>query len=174
MKEFIGYHCNEAAIIETAINQGIYHTSEGNSHWLGNGTYYFDGVMDGFEHAKTWGKKKDNPKIIKNKIIVSPPYLCDLTDLNTVATINKLKKKSIKSMLALANYKPKDGFVDGVFFNMWDKFFSSMPIYVIRKTEFYPTDIDVEIKIRSRIDNAIVLCVRNKDCIVEPELATVS
>ncbi|AYV69395.1 hypothetical protein C2I06_22510 [Niallia circulans] len=177
MREFIGYHCNEAQVIEATIENGVYHISEGHSHWLGNGTYFFDESMDGLEHAQVWGRRmKQHPRIIKNTIRVNPQTLLDLTDAPTVATTNKLKNRAIKGMLKMAGYTPKDGFVDGVFFNMWNKFFSNRPIHVIRKSEFYQTDIDVELKIRSRIDNAIVLCVRNQNCIVEPceEIATVS
>ncbi|SEC41094.1 hypothetical protein [Paenibacillus sp. GP183] len=174
MREFIGYHCNEANVISSAVKNGIYNTSEGHSHWLGNGTYYFEEEPDGLQHAKTWGRRKKRPKIISNKIKVDDPYLVDLEKNEHKIRINNLKRISIKQILELANWTPNDGYIDGVFFNMWDRIFPLTPIHVIRKWEYYVEDIDYELKIRSRMDNAIVLCVREKECIVKPPISVVS
>ncbi len=173
MKSYRGYHANEECIIERSCKSGQYHYARGNSQWLGNGIYFFEDTPEknGLKHAKAWNKKQShsNPAILCADINVNLDCLCDLEDEKTRNIINSLKDEFMMKMLILVKKKPKNGYIDGIFFNMWDTFIKNKKIHVIRKHQYYQTVTDQTLGIKSGIPNVYEICIREKKCIDNPK-----
>lgn len=168
---YTGFHCNEKNTVKIAIASGIAYLSEGDTHWLGNGAYFFDESLKGLEHAENWGKNhKQEPEIIKAHIEVEPEKEIDLTNQDVMNLINELQELYIDELLKKAKYKIKHGqYIDGLFFNLWDTFMEDEPIDLIKKRESYPL-LGIKKYLNSRVPNALVLCVRNRECIKNMEI----
>ena len=172
MKSYLGWHANEEEKVTRSCDQKRYHYSTGNDHWLGNGTYFFEDSPEGNGklHAESWNYKQShsNPAAFKADISVNEENLIDLEDEETLMLVNKLKDRYLTRMLQF-NKKPKNGYIDGFFYNMWDSCIKRKKIDLIRRQDYYQTKSDQLLQIRSRTPNVYVLCVRNKECISNPK-----
>lgn len=166
-QKFRAYHCNEAHTVQWALKLKKPYKSVGDSHWLGDGSYFFDESSNGKKHAENWGKNhKNNPSIMIADIVVESSRLLDLTNPDMMDTITKLQEKYGRALLdeAEIDYKKNNVFIDGLFFNMWDTIMENkFPIDVIKKRDFYPF-LELPNKVKSRVPNALVFCVREENC----------
>lgn len=172
MNKYIGWHANEEEKVNKSCEKKRYHLSKGNDHWLGNGTYFFEDSPSGTGklHAQSWNYKMghEKPSAFKADLLVDVEKLFDFEDEKTSILFEKLKSKYITRMLQIGK-KPRHGYIDGFFFNMWDNFIKSREIDLIRRKDYYQTKDDQLLQIKSRTPNVYVLCVRNKNCISSPQ-----
>ncbi|MFC5604793.1 hypothetical protein [Sporosarcina koreensis] len=172
MGMYNGWHANEEVKVERSYNHQKYHYSRGDDHWLGDGTYFFEDTPEGngLIHAEAWNLKQNHikPAAFRADIYVDNDRLCDLEDDQTYRIIEKLKEKHIVRMMQLKK-RPKNEFIDGFFFNMWDTVIKSKKLDVIRRKDYYQTKTDQLLRIKSRTPNVYVICVRNTDCIDNPQ-----
>lgn len=177
--EFTAYHGNTRAIVEASCRHRVFHESKGDTHWLGNGTYFFEDepVGSGLKHANEWClfREHSSPAILKTTVNVHPDFLLDLQDQETRDIVNQMQEDSIQLImdkLGISLDTKKVQYIDGIFFNMWDLLFEEFPKHVIRRSDFYPTSSHRQGKVllRSRTPNVTALCVRNIDCIHNTQL----
>ncbi|MEK4698157.1 hypothetical protein MKX47_01000 [Solibacillus sp. FSL R7-0668] len=99
-QKFQAYHCNEAHTVQWALKLKKPYKSVGDSHWLGDGSYFFDESSNGKKHAENWGKNhKNNPSIMIADIVVESSRLLDLTNPDMMDTITKLQEKYGRALL---------------------------------------------------------------------------
>lgn len=108
---------------------------------------------------------------MRAEIEIKKERLLDLTDVAQMDVISQLQEKYIMGLVEKEgiDYEKNTVYIDGLFFNMWETIMEGkFPIDVIKKRDFYPF-LTLPKKIKSRVPNALVLCVRNRDCIKNME-----
>ncbi|WP_134684893.1 hypothetical protein [Brevibacillus migulae] len=71
MLTYVGYHGNELEIINDACESEKHHKSTGDTHWYGDGKYFFEDspVGNGLDHAHAWNykeQKKDEERVLQS------------------------------------------------------------------------------------------------------------
>lgn len=159
------YHVNSLKNIETVVHSFDVHrpqlyVAKEDGFWAGNGMYFWDNIGN----ANYWLRmsRKSNPVILKAKLTYASLNMFDLTDSETLSTLNELwplaaKKYNVKSNVSL-----------GKKINTISEFFNGN-LKVVRELGYYPAkkehafvrqDIDMQ-KPHVTTNAKIIYCIKD-------------
>ena len=174
MINFDGYHGTDKAHVRSILTTG-FNPSTGDSHWLGDGVYFFikgksmhpENQAEQWAILEAWDKKTrankyDSFGVLKAVISVEEDNLLDLTQPSGLEILEYIKMKSIDKIKRL---KSKVKFIDGYLLNLARKEME-IPIDVVKGEVFIKlSQDDRKYHIQSRIPNSTICSVSNSVCI---------
>jgi len=164
MYSAIGYHGtyedNSTSILEVG-----FFISDNPRDWLGKGVYFFEESFEGKENAKRWAYKKWHNErrpmtqycILKSRL--ETDYLLDLSHTAQIQYFHKIREEYIK--------RAKITGISAVELDcmVMNKISNTTRIDIVRKFEHIKFRKETRLNISSRVDNCIIVCVKNILCI---------
>ena len=167
--ELIAYHGTTTESAKGIISNG-FTNSEGNEHWLGDGTYFFvegvgympDKAAELWAEFRAFKQRTQFCSLIKSRIVVDDTKALDLSTYEGIRIINYIQRKCAQK---LATISRGVGFVDGFLIN-FAREDMGLDIDVVIGNEYIQLEeSDRKYNIRRRVSNCTICAVYNKDLI---------
>ena len=176
MINFEGYHGTDNAHVRSIMTTG-FNISTGDSHWLGDGVYFFlkgksthpENQAEQWAILGAWDKanranKYESFGVLKAEISVEENNFLILTDPSGLEILEYLKNKTLEKIKRLRR-NSKIKIVDGYLIN-FGRNEMGIPIDVVKGDVFIKlTKDERKYDIQSRIPNSTISSVFNSKCI---------
>ena len=151
MINFDGYHGTDNAHVRSILTTG-FNLSVGDSHWLGDGIYFF---------VKGKSNKYDHFSVLKTEISVEESNFLDLTEPEGLEIFEYIKRKSAEKIRRMRRVTIIDGYLINLGRNEMGLQFDVVKGDVFIKL----TKEERRLQFQSRFSNSTICAVYNPDCI---------
>lgn len=173
MINFDGYHGTDNAHVRSILTRG-FNLSVDDSHWLGDGIYFFakgksnhpEAQAEQWAILQAWDKvsqsnKYDHFSVLKTEISVEESNFLDLTEPNGLEIFKYIKHKSEEKIRRMRRVK----IIDGYLINL-GRTEMGLQFDVVKGDVFIKlTKEERQLRLQSRFPNSTICAVFNPDCI---------